>query len=111
VSATTAGFTISVRRERDNSLAQQLDTSATLDYEACLTVRGWKMATGAITDAADEPRARELTREEGRRLLDQRARRFLGMSGAEFRRRYAAGELDPDDDHVLGVALLLPLAD
>jgi hypothetical protein len=70
-----------------------------------------EMATGATTDAAEEPRARELTREEGRRLLDERARRFLHMSGAEFRRRYAAGELDPDDDHVLGVALLLPLAD
>jgi hypothetical protein len=27
------------------------------------------------------------------------------MSGDEFRRRYAAGELEPDDDHVLGVAL------
>ncbi len=70
-----------------------------------------EMATGAVTDAADEPRARELTREEGQRLLDQRARRFLGISGDEFRRRYGAGELDPDDDHVLGVALLLPLAD
>jgi hypothetical protein len=69
------------------------------------------MATGAISEAAEEPRARELTQEEGRRLLDERARRFLGMSGEEFRRRYEAGELDPDDDHVLGVALLLPLAD
>jgi hypothetical protein len=69
------------------------------------------MATGAVSEAAEEPRARELTREEGRRLLDERARRFLGMSGEEFRRRYEAGELDPDNDHVLGVALLLPLAD
>jgi hypothetical protein len=69
------------------------------------------MARSAVPEAADEPRARELTREEGRRLLDERARRFLGMSGEEFRRRYEAGELDPDNDHVLGVALLLPLAD
>jgi hypothetical protein len=69
------------------------------------------MATRATADADGEPQARELTREEGQRLLDQRARRFLHMSGEEFRRRYAAGELDPDDDHVLGVALLLPLAD
>jgi hypothetical protein len=69
------------------------------------------MATGAISEATEEPRARELTRDEGRRLLDERARRFLGMSGEDFRRRYEAGELDPDDDHVLGVALLLPLAD
>jgi len=69
------------------------------------------VASGAVSEAAEEPRARELTREEGRRLLDERARRFLGVSGDEFRRRYKAGELDPDDDHVLGVALLLPLAD
>jgi hypothetical protein len=69
------------------------------------------MATRATTDAADEPRPRELTREEGRRLVDQRARRFLGISGKEFRRRYEAGELDPDNDHVLGVAMLLPLAE
>jgi hypothetical protein len=69
------------------------------------------MVTRAATDAAEEPRPRELTREQGRRLLDERARRFLRMSGEEFRRRYRAGELDPDDDHVLGVALLLPLAD
>jgi hypothetical protein len=59
------------------------------------------MATRVTADADGEPQARELTREEGQRLLDQRARRFLHMSG----------ELDPDDDHVLGVALLLPLAD
>jgi hypothetical protein len=69
------------------------------------------MAKRAATDAADEPRPRELTREEGRRLIDQRARRFLGISGKEFRRRYELGELDPDNDHVLGVAMLLPLAE
>jgi hypothetical protein len=69
------------------------------------------MARAAVSEAADEPRPRELTREQGRRLVDQRARRFLGISGKEFRRRYEAGELDPDNDHVLGVALLLPLAE
>jgi hypothetical protein len=69
------------------------------------------MARAAIPEAADEPRPRELTREQGRRLVDQRARRFLGISGKEFRRRYEAGELDLDNDHVLGVALLLPLAE
>jgi hypothetical protein len=104
----------------DTSRAQQLGTSPvtlsrrgyTLDREGNLTRRGrCVVASGAVSEAAEEPRARELTREEGRRLLDERARRFLGVSGDEFRRRYKAGELDPDDDHVLGVALLLPLAD
>jgi hypothetical protein len=66
------------------------------------------MASRAVAEAAEEPRPRELTREEGQRLFDQRARRFLGMSGKEFIRRYDAGELDPDDDNVLRVALLLP---
>jgi len=105
------GSPLTGRSERKALVVTTSEATSTLDREACLTARGWKMATGAITDAADEPRARELTREEGQRLLDQRARRFLHMSGEEFRRRYAAGELDPDDDHVLGVALLLPLAD
>jgi hypothetical protein len=76
-----------------------------------LLAGGAEMATRAVVEAADEPRPRELSREEGQRLLDERARRFLGMSGEEFRRRYEADELDPDDDHVLGVALLLPLGE
>ena len=66
------------------------------------------MATRVVTEAAEEPRPRELTPEEGKRLFDERARRFLGMSGKEFVRRYNAGELDADDDNVLRVALLLP---
>lgn len=55
------------------------------------------------------PDARELTAAEGRRLIDERARRFLGMSGEEFTRRWQAGELDEHDDNVLRIALLLPL--
>jgi len=49
--------------------------------------------------------------EEGRAIIDERAKRFLRMSGEEFRRRYQAGELDETDDRVLRVALLLPLGD
>jgi len=60
----------------------------------------------------DEPQPRELTREEGLALIDERAQRFLGISGKEFRRRYEAGELDADaDDDVLRLAMLLPLGD
>lgn len=36
----------------------------------------------------------ELTREETLELIDQRARYLLGISGAEFMRRYEAGELE-----------------
>lgn len=42
-------------------------------------------------------------------MFDERAQRLLGMSGEEFRRRWEAGELDPNDDNVLRLAMLLPL--
>ena len=54
---------------------------------------------------------REVSSVEGARLLDEQARRYLEMSGEEFARRWAAGELDPDSDpDVMRVAMLLPLA-
>ena len=37
---------------------------------------------------------RELTREQILELIDERARFLLGISGKEFMRRYAAGELE-----------------
>ena len=64
-----------------------------------------------LSDAPSEPTPRVVTAEEGRAIIDERAKRFLGISGEEFRRRYAAGELDPNDDRVLRIALLLPLGD
>jgi hypothetical protein len=65
-------------------------------------------ASSGAPPIAPGPEPRVLSREQGQELLDQRARQFLGMSGEEFRRRYEAGELDPDNDNVLRVALLLP---
>lgn len=66
-----------------------------------------------MTTIADNPvagpQARELTAEEGRELIDERARQLVGMSGAEFLHAWEAGELDVDDDDVLQVAMLLPL--
>lgn len=56
----------------------------------------------------------ELSREEGRDLLDRQARRYLGISGEEFIRRYDAGEYgDPDDRSknppaVMRLVMLLP---
>jgi hypothetical protein len=66
-------------------------------------------AASAPLAAPSEPTPRVVSAEEGRAIIDERARRFLNMSGDEFRRRYEAGELDPDNDNVLRVALLLPL--
>ena len=54
---------------------------------------------------------RELTLEEGRALLDRQARRYLGISGEEFVRRYKAGEFaNSDTPEVMRVAMLLPFA-
>ena len=48
---------------------------------------------------------RELTPDEARVLLDRQARRYLGMSGEEFLRRYRAGEFaDCDTPDVSRVA-------
>jgi hypothetical protein len=63
------------------------------------------MATDPGTDV------RQVSPTEGERLLDEQARRYLGMTADEFARRWAAGELDPDDHpDVMRVAMLLPFA-
>ena len=52
----------------------------------------------------------ELSPEEWDRLVDEKARKYLGMSGAEFERRLNAGEIDIDDSPaVTRVAMMLPL--
>jgi hypothetical protein len=52
----------------------------------------------------------ELTREEGRRMLDERTRREIGMSLEEFEAAYDAGTLDVERDDVIGLVMLLPFA-
>jgi hypothetical protein len=56
----------------------------------------------------EEPAPRELTPEQARELFDRRARAELNMSGEEFIRAWEAGELDPDDDRVIGLWMILP---
>jgi hypothetical protein len=54
---------------------------------------------------------RELDLEAGRELVDEQARKYLGISGEEFARRWEAGEIDADDDpDVMRVAMLLGFA-
>lgn len=54
---------------------------------------------------------RELSVEEGERLLDRQSRRYLDMSGEEFARKWRAGEIEADSrPEVMRVAMLLPLA-
>jgi hypothetical protein len=57
-----------------------------------------------------EPGVVELTREEGRAMLDERTHRELGMSLEEFEAAYGAGTLDLDRDDVIGLIMPLPFA-
>jgi hypothetical protein len=59
---------------------------------------------------SDSEEARELTHDEGRALLDEEARRLLGMSGDAFIEAWDRGEFrdDPDRPEVTRVAMLLP---
>lgn len=59
--------------------------------------------------AIDERPVEEVTREEGARLFDDVARRFLGMSGPDFLSRWDAGAFRGDDrNEVYHVAMLIP---
>ena len=52
---------------------------------------------------------RVLSREEGHKLLDRQARRYLGMSGKAFVRKWKAKKIEnPDRPEVMRVAFLLP---
>ena len=63
-----------------------------------------------MTPITSEPGVVELTREEGRRMLDERTRQVLGMSLEEFEAAYEAGTLDLDRSDVIGLIMLLPFA-
>lgn len=52
----------------------------------------------------------ELDRRAGKRLLNEAAKRHLGMTGTEFLRKYDAGQLPKDDFNVLEVSMLIPFA-
>ncbi|HEU0115516.1 MAG TPA: hypothetical protein VFQ80_12610 [Thermomicrobiales bacterium] len=60
----------------------------------------------------EESRFKYVSVAEGERILDRQAQKYLGMSGAEFARRYRAGTIEePDRSEVIRVAMLLPLAE
>ena len=76
------------------------------------------MVSGSTAVASDRDRKmkkssqngfRVLSKEEGEKLLDRQARRYLRMSGKEFVRRWKAKKIkDPDRPEVMRVAFLLP---
>lgn len=65
-----------------------------------------------VIDAPLEP-IRRVSPAEGRILFDNAARRYLGMSGDEFKAAYAAGKFDDDpcDSNFVMVRMLLPFAE
>jgi hypothetical protein len=66
---------------------------------------------GEVEDVSVRAEIEEVDRGEGLRLFDAAARRFLGISGDEFLRRWDAGDFDDDDrPEVTHVALLIPFA-
>ena len=62
-------------------------------------------------DVEPAGRARVVSREEGRALVDRQARRYFNMSGEEFIRAWESGQFDdPDGPNVMRVAMLIPFA-
>ncbi len=57
-----------------------------------------------------EPGVQQLTRAEGRELVDRESRQVLGVGVDDFLCRYDAGTLDLDDEDVLGLVMLVPFA-
>jgi hypothetical protein len=53
-----------------------------------------------------------LTREEGVAFFDRQARKFMGMSGEEFLRRYDEGEFRPSCQsiNISRMVMLIPFA-
>ncbi len=55
------------------------------------------------------PKVKTLSREEGKKLLNSHAKRYLGISGEEFVRRWKNKDFkDPEDPAVMNVAFLIP---
>jgi hypothetical protein len=77
---------------------------------AHLRVRRSARRAVVMTPITSEPGVVELSREEGRQMLDERTRRELGMTLEEFETAYDAGTLDLDRSDVIGLVMLLPFA-
>ncbi len=53
-----------------------------------------------------------ISKRQGADLLDRQARKYLRISGAEFRERYASGNLDGlDPEAVRRVSFILPMSE
>jgi hypothetical protein len=67
---------------------------------------------GTTKNGRERDGIRYITRTEGKRILDKRARETFGMSGEEFIRRYRAGDLaEFEHTDVIAVKMLIPFAE
>ena len=66
----------------------------------------------AASTVVPERAGREVSREEGLEIIDRQARRYLGISGEEFLRRWRRGEYGAhlDQPGVMDLVMLLPFA-
>jgi hypothetical protein len=71
---------------------------------------GERRRATVTTPITAEPGVVQLTRDEGRALVDQEVRRVLGIDVDELIRRFDAGELNVDDEDILDLVMLLPFA-
>jgi hypothetical protein len=63
-----------------------------------------------MTPVTAVPGVSELSRDEGRKLVDARSRQLLGLSVDDFEKCYDSGKLDLSDPKVQRVIILLPFA-
>jgi hypothetical protein len=67
------------------------------------------MSAPHLVDTEVEEGIQPLTEEETRALLDELVREPLGISGAEFKQRLAAGDYDEIGDDFANYPWLMPL--
>lgn len=73
-----------------------------------MATKGKDKADERVAFEVDGVRVEEASPAEWEAIIERAAQHHLGMGASEFRRAYAAGELDDDCSDVLAVALLLP---
>ena len=67
---------------------------------------------GSRPETYRPPQPKWITKEEGVELLDRQARKYLGMSGPEFRKKFRSGELTyHDHPDVVRVAMLISFSE
>jgi hypothetical protein len=77
-----------------------------------MVTRAKSNPTRTSSRANGKARPLAITKREGRRMLEEEARRSLGMSADEFIEAWEGGRLDAraDEPEVSRIAMLLPLA-